>query len=181
MVKKITKWFYLQPFLFEKEPLHLLDISRKIKENHATTRKYLNDFAKEGLLRITQKGRLTLYEINKDFPLLISYISIAEKEHLIKKCSENKIFKELVHDLQKNATKPIIIFGSSAINFAKAEDIDIICLENIKLENIQKKYTKKFHTIQVKKLSDIQETLKKEIEKKHITIYGVEEVVKWLM
>ena len=165
MVKKMTKWFYLQPFLFTREQLHLLDISRKLNENHATVRKYLNEFAKEGMLKITQKGRLTLYEINFDFPLIIDYLTIAEKEFLI----------------QKKATKPLIIFGSSVNEFSKAKDIDIICLENLNLTNLKKKYTKEFHVIQVKNLKQIQETLKQEILKKHIIVNGTEETIKWLI
>ncbi len=181
MVKKVTKWFYLQPFLFTRDPLHLLDISRKLNENHATARKYLNEFAKEGLLRITQKGRLTLYELNPDFPLIIDYLSIAEKEHLIQKSKQNKILKELISDLQAKASKPVIIFGSSAKDFSNAEDIDLICSEALKIDGLKNKYEKEFHVIRVKSLSEIQEALKKETKKKHIIVYGVEEVVKWLI
>jgi hypothetical protein len=179
MVKKMTKWNYLEPFLFTKDALHLLELSRKLDENHTKVRKYLNDFSKEGFLHITKKGRLTLYKINFDFPLVIDYLSIAEKEFLIKKCKENLIFKELVKDIQKIAKKPIIIFGSCAINFSTAEDIDIICSEN--LNGLKKKYNKEFHVINVSSLGKINNTLKTEILKKHIIVYNVEEVVKWLI
>ena len=59
-----TKYSYLEPFLTTRESLHLLDISRKLKENHATVRKYLNKFEKQGILKKEIKGRLTLYKLN---------------------------------------------------------------------------------------------------------------------
>jgi hypothetical protein len=179
MVKKMTKWNYLRPFLFNREPLHLLDISRKINENHTTVRIYLNDFVKEGFLKITQKGRLTLYEINFNFPLVIDYLTIAEKEYLIYKCNQNKILKELISDIQKISLRPVIIFGSSVNDFSKADDIDIICLEE--LNDLNKKYNKEFHFIKISSLYKIKDALKKEILKKHIIVNGTEEVIKWLI
>ncbi|MFP4403504.1 MAG: hypothetical protein ACLFPJ_04085 [Candidatus Woesearchaeota archaeon] len=179
MVNKMTKWNFLEPFLFTNEQLHLLDISRKLNENHTTVRKYLNEFAKEGLLKIRLKGRLTLYEINKNFPLIIDYLSIAEKEFLIKKSNENNIFKELIKDIQQISKKPVIIFGSGVNNFSKAKDIDIVCLEDLK--SLKNKYNKEFHIININSFKTINQTLKNEIKKKHIIVYGVEEVVKWLI
>src|SRR3989344_5727964 len=99
MVNKKTKWFFLSPFLFERESLHLLDISRKLKQNHTTIRLHLNEFVKEGFLKKKTKGRLTLYEINPDFPLLIDYLTIIEKEYLLYKCSQNLILKEIISEL----------------------------------------------------------------------------------
>jgi len=181
MDNKLTKWFYLQPFLFTRESLHLLDISRRLNENHATVRKYLNEFAKEGFLKIGQKGRLTLYEVNFDFPLAISYLTIAEKEFLLFKCSQNRILKEIVSELQKESSKQLMIFGSSVDNFSKSGDLDIVCLENINFKELEKKYNKNVHNLKVSSLEEIKEALKKEILKKHIIINGVEEVVKWLI
>lgn len=177
----MTKWFYLQPFLFTRESLHLLDISRKLNENHATVRKYLNEFVRGGFLKMSNKGRLTLYEVNFDFPLVVDYFSIAEKEFLLFKCSQNKILKELVFDLHKVSSKPIVLFGSSTENFSKAEDIDVVCLEDIDFKEIEKKYNKEIHNLKVNSLIDVKDALKKEILKKHIVVNCVEEVVKWLV
>lgn len=179
MVKKMTKWNYLEPFLFTKEKLHLEEISSKVAQNHTTVRNHLNAFAQEGFLRVSQKGRLTLYEVNKDFPLCIAYLSIAEKEFLIKQ-SHDPIFKELLSDLHTISTRPLILFGSVVTDYRKAEDIDIICLENIDIKPLETKYRKSFHILQVNDLKNISDALKVEIMKKHIVVNGVEEVVKWL-
>ena len=177
----MTKWFYLQPFLFTRESLHLLDISRKLNENHATVRKYLNEFVREGFLKISQKGRLTLYMVNFDFPLVIDYLVIAEKEFLLFKCSQSKIFRETVSDLQKIVSKPLIVFGSSVNNFSKAEDMDVLHVDIIDFKQIEKKYNKEIHSLKFNSLNEVKDSLKEEIVKKHIILNGVEEVVKWLI
>jgi hypothetical protein len=181
MGNKMTKWFYLQPFLFTRKSLHLLDISRKLNENHATVRKYLNQFAKEGFLKVSNQGRLTLYEINFEFPLVIDYLAVAEKEFLLFKCSQNKIFKELVSDLHNLSNKMLLVFGSSVENLSKAKDLDIICFESLDFREIEKKYDKEIHDLKVNSLVDIKDALKKEVLKKHIIVNSVEEVIKWLV
>lgn len=180
MVIKNTKWFYLQPFLFSDEALHLLDISRKLNENHTTVRNHLNNFVKEGLLKVYYKGRMVFYKINFDFPLVVDYLSIAEKEFLITKCNLNKIFRELIFDVQMVSSKPVVFFGSSVKNFLKAEDIDLITLEELKLDELNNKYNKEFHVLRVSSLKKISVALRNEILKKHVIVNGVEEVVKWL-
>jgi hypothetical protein len=180
MVNKITKWFFLTPFLFTNESLHLLDISRQLNKNHTVVRLNLNHFVKEGFLKISYKGRLTLYQINQDFPLKIDYLSIVEKEFLINTSNKNLILKELIFDLHNLSSKPLIIFGSSVNNFSKAKDIDIISLEPIDFRKIEEKYNKSVHQINVKQLFDVKIALKNEIFKQHIIVNCVEDVIKWL-
>ncbi|MFT4311770.1 MAG: hypothetical protein ACMXYF_00910 [Candidatus Woesearchaeota archaeon] len=180
MVKKMTKWNYVEPFLFTRDALHLQDISRQVGENHTTVRNILNAFAQEGFLKMSQKGRLTLYEINSEFSLLIDYLSVAEKEFLIKK-TKNPLLKELISDLHKLTDQPLLLFGSTVIDFSKARDIDILCLEKIEITSLEKKYRKKIHFLRVNNLKEIQLPLKQEIQKKHIIVSSVEQVVKWLL
>lgn len=177
---KPTKWFYLQPFLFTKEGIHLRDISRKLGQNHSTVRIYLQEFVKRGFLKITKKGNLTFYEINYMFPLVIDYLSIAEKEFLILKSSKNRVLQEIIHDLHL-FSGTLILFGSSVEDFSKANDIDILCDNKIDFSTIEKKYNKEVHAISVDSLEDINPALKKEIIKKHLIINNTEGVVKWLI
>jgi hypothetical protein len=179
MGNKITKWFFLTPFLFTNESLHLLDISRQLNKNHTVVRLNLNHFVKEGFLKISYKGRLTLYQLNQDFSLKIDYLSIVEKEFLIKQ-SQNLILKELISDLHSLTSKPLVIFGSSVTNFSKAKDIDVVSVEPIDFRKIEQKYNKPVHQINVKQLADVKLALKNEVFKQHIIVNGVEDVVKWL-
>ena len=179
MVNKMTRWNYLEPFLFTNDALHLQDISQMIGENHTTVRNHLNQFAQDGFLKVSKKGRLTLYQINKEFSLGIDYLSIAEKEFLIKK-AQNPILKELILDLHTLTNQPLILFGSVVTDFNTAQDIDMICIDKIDSRSLEKKYRKSFHTLQVNNLNDLKLALKNEVKKKHISISGVEQVVKWL-
>ncbi len=184
MVNKITKtrYSYLEPFLTSREQLHLLDISRKIEENHTTVRKYLNDFEKLGLLKRVNKGRLTMYEINFDFSLWIDFIVVAEKDKLIRRCIENLLFKELVSELHKLTNKALIIFGSASDDFKEAGDIDIISLDKkLSVKAIEKKFDLDIHLHYVSSLKKISKTMKREILKKHLIINGSEDIVKWLV
>ena len=180
MVKKMTKWLYLHPFLYVDESMHLLDISRRLNQNHATVRKYLNQFQKEGLLKKQTKGTLTLYSINYDFPLLIDYLSIVEKEVLIHKANQHKILRELIRDLHSISKKNLIIFGSVVENYINAKDIDILGTEELDFGEIEKKFGKKVHYIKVDSLEKVKVALKEEVRKKHLIINCVEQVVKWI-
>ena len=186
MVKIITKWLYLEPFVKTDEWLHLADVSRQLKEPHPTVRNYLNYFEKKALLIKQVKGRLTIYRLNKNNPLLIHYLVLVEKERLIAAC-EDLLIQEFVSFLDKHIDEntKVILFGSSVENSRKAEDLDLIISGDVdfkdKLKDFEDKFNKKIHLINVKNLHDITDTLKKEIIKKHIIINGVEEVIKWLI
>ena len=79
---------------------------------------------------------------------------------------------------------PMILFGSAVDSVKEAKDVDILVVgrfnpEKIKL--IERKLNLKFHVINVKSLKEINETLKKEIMKKHLIVQGSEELIKWLI
>ena len=74
MVQKLTKtkYTYLKPFLnFSDSGKHLSEISRILQEPHSTIRRYLNDFVKQNILKKINKGKLTIYSLNKENPLVI--------------------------------------------------------------------------------------------------------------
>lgn len=184
MVNKITKtkYGYLEPFLTTREKLHLLDISRKIGENHSKVRKHLNDFVKLGILKKETKGRLTLYYLNFDSPIIMDALAVAEKEKLIKKCFENNVLKEIVSELHKLTNKTLIIFGSASDNFPESNDIDILTTEKkLEVRKLSEKFNKKFHLNYLPSLFSASRTFKEEVLKKHLIVNNVEEVVKWLI
>lgn len=174
----------LEPFLTRsEEPLHLADISRQLKEPHPTVRLHLNALEKKGILRKSYKGRLTLYSLNLDNPLLLEYLVVTEKNKLIRACEKHLVLKELTHFLRNISGKEMIIFGSAAQNFIKANDIDLLVTgktDEKKIQEFSERYNKQIHLINVKDLKKVTETLKKEIIKKHLVIKGSENVVWWL-
>ena len=182
MVEIMTKWEYLIPFTQTKEKLHLQDVSSQLKQNHTTVRKYLNHFEEKGILHKSFKGRLTLYELNKNHPYIISILSIVEKERLLKRITSNATFGDLVNQLQKVTNELVIIFGSSVNEYKKAEDIDILTTAHSKVfAIIESSFPKPLHIISVKSTDLVDEVLKKEIVYKHLLVQNVEQGVKWLV
>jgi len=183
MVNNLTM-SVLEPFLNRPdEQLHLADISRQLKEPHPTVRLHLNALEKKGILKKSYKGRLTLYSLNLDNPLIAQYIIIAEKNNLIRKSENNLILKELISFLQNISGKEMIIFGSAAQTFNKANDVDLLVTgktDENKIKRFSEKYNKPIHLINVKSLRKVSETLKKEITKKHLVIKGSENITRWL-
>lgn len=183
MVKKVTIWSFLEPFLSTKEWIHLAEISKKLNIGHTTVRKNLNILEKKGILKKTHKGNLTLYKLNLMHPLLIDYIVLAEKELLLRKCESNVTLLELVNCMHE-LNNTLLLFGSTVVDINKAEDIDIITIGDFNkktFDSIEKKINKKLHNINVSSLNEISQALKEEIYKKHLLINGTEEVVKWLL
>lgn len=182
MVEIMTKWEYLIPFVQTDDKLHLQDISSQLGKNHTTVRQYLNHFENQGILHKSFKGRLTLFEINTTHPYITSILSIVEKERLLNKMTESTLFSGLINELQKATDKLVIIFGSSVLDFEKANDIDIITTANRELfEGIESFFMKSLHIISVDSTDLIDEVLKSEIKSKHLLVQNVEQGVKWLL
>jgi len=186
MVNKLTV-DVLEPFLTKpNEKLHLAQISRETKTPHPTARLWLNELEKEGILRKDFQGRLTLYSLNLDSPLLIDYLTIAEKKKLIRKCKESLILKEINREL-KEALGPKtlgLIFGSAAEKIEDAKDVDLLIIGKQELKivkQIERKINKQLHIISVYSTNQLTKTFKEEIIKKHLLIQGSEEILKWLI
>ncbi len=73
-----------------------------------------------------------------------------------------------------------IVFGSSVINTAKANDFDILTLKEINLVKLEKRLNIKFHIFTIPKTDMINLTLKNEIRKKHIIVNSAE-VWRWML
>ena len=187
MVKELTIMQTLIPFLSRpKEALHLAFLSKEIHEPHPTVRLWLQVLEEEGILKKSFKGRLTLFSLNYDHPLLLEYLVVAEKWKIIKKAKEELLFKELLSFLDTSLTENnnALLFGSAVLSFKTASDIDILITGSIdqkKVEMFSKKVNKQIHLIVVKSLSHVSAALKVEIIKKHLIIKGSEDIARWLL
>ncbi len=181
MVKKVSIWSSLIPLLYS-DMKHLADISRELKKPHTTVRKQLNIFEKLGILTKNVIGRQTFYKI-KNHQLIIDYLTIVEKERLVKRCKQYLILKELVEFIHSKFNNDVLIFGS-AVYLTNPNDIDILIIGNFPkndMKNIKKKLNIHLHIINVKQLSQINKSLKEEIKKFHLMVQGSERLIKWLI
>ena len=186
MVKKLTIYNPLEPFLAKpNESLHLAEISRLLNEPHPTVRQWLNYLEMKGVLKKSNKGRLTLYSLNLQNPNIVSYLAISEKSMLIRKCEQWLLLADLVEHIISNFNEntKVLIFGSAAESFGSANDIDILIVGKQDLKGllaIAKRLNKKIHPITVKNLNSVSKALRNEIIKKHILIKGTEDFIRWM-
>ncbi len=182
MVENITKWSYLEPLLFKKEWMHLAEISKKLNKNHSVVRKYLNNFENDGLVKKKIIGRMTMYKLNLENPLIIEIISIIEKERILNRKKE-LVLKEVVEFIHKQNCHALI-FGSFAEGKKNPRDIDLLFLgklDKTKIKSLENRINKKIHLVEVEQITEISETLKEEIKSKHLIISGTEYFIRWLI
>ena len=158
MVEKVSIWLVLEPLLFS-EPKHLAQISKELRKSHTTVRKQLSLFESMGVVEKEKKGRQIFYKL-REVPLLIDYLTIIEKEKLIKRSKEELLLKELVDSLH-TFDNPIILFGSAVISIKNANDVDLVIMRKFnkdKMRNIEEKLNLKLHILNLKDIKDINET-----------------------
>ena len=188
MVRKVTTLYVLDPFLNRPfSGLHLADISREIKQPHPTVRQHLNDLEKRGVLKKNIKGRLTIYSLNHDNPLINHYLSICENNKMIAASERHLILKELVFFLNSNLSEgnTALIFGSVVQDIKRANDIDLLVTGKTdvqeKVDVFAEKINRKIHVVNVPSLESVSPALKNEILKKHLIVQGTDMVLKWLI
>ena len=64
MVNKLTIWAYLEPFLNNRDFIHLSELSRRVGKNHTVVRLYMAELERKGILEKKLVGRLTMYTEN---------------------------------------------------------------------------------------------------------------------
>ena len=127
-ILKPSNWKILELFYGNKnEPIHLRDISRKIKLNESTTSTHLNKLVKEGILKAEKEANLKKFSIYKNqIPSIFPLFDYERLETLpLVRRDAIKLY------IQKLDKKPllVIVFGSTAKgNFRKDSDIDILVI-----------------------------------------------------
>ena len=183
MVKFLTNC--LEPFLSRpNESIHQAELAKLTNTKHTTLRLWLNELESSGVIKKDIKGKMVFYSINLQNPTSINHIIIAEKIKLIKKCESSLLLKELVDNLIKKIEGDILIFGSAAISFKEANDIDLLIIGKFNktdIEQISDKINKKIHVINLKNIMDVSQTLKTEIIKKHLLIKNSEKFIGWFL
>lgn len=170
MVSKLTRHEALIPFTTRPfDSLHLSEIARELKQPHPTVRLWLNHLEQKGVLKKEYKGGLTIYGLNHSHANIVDHLAIAEKLKLTTNCEKYPTLAELC----RNPNDIMIIFGSSAINFKTAKDIDLLTTKPFSF--------RKAHVITVKYLENTSEALRKEIVKKHLILSGSEIVIRWML
>ena len=179
-----TTYAALIPFLpCPGEWLHLADISRALGQPHPTVRLWLARLEMQGLLQKTHKGRMSLFHVNLQSPLVLDALAIAEKLALIRKLRESPLLAAVVDAIHAHVQEDSLIFGSAAEDIKKAGDIDMLILGSAKQSALQDAlaWTKKrAHIIAVSGTGKISPGLRAELIRTHLLIQGTERFVRWM-
>ena len=185
MVKKMTDWSVLEPFLnAPAQELHLALLAQKRREPHTTLRLKLAPFVEEGVLKTRKAGNMTLFRLNKEHPNLIEHLVIAEKLKLLAACRTEPLLREFSRFLrEKTADGTIaILFGSATTKAKTAHDFDLLVIgEPPVFTEFSERYRKEVHLINVKRTDRITSALKQEILKNHLLLTGSEDAMRWLL
>jgi len=181
MVRKITKWHAIIPFLGNHQRhLILADMERELKVPHQTIKKYADILVQGKILLKETKPKNILYSLNKENTMTLNYLTSAEKIVLEEALEKSILLKRLYEVLSPHIGENIfILFGSSA-GGRIGEDIDLLSIgkKNVKVTttSFEKTFGKKIHLLSSKDFS-IGKTLLKEVMKKHIIFSGFERSV----
>ncbi|MBD3303740.1 ArsR family transcriptional regulator [Candidatus Woesearchaeota archaeon] len=136
MERKITilKLFFEDP----NKKYSIRELSRILKINHTTVRKYLNKLVEEGFLSLKKEGMYSFYQLvlhKKTLNLKLYYN--------LEKLRKSKI----IEDLEKAYDLPVIVlFGSYAFAMDDlTSDIDLCLISNIEKDFSTEKYKKKLN------------------------------------
>lgn len=176
MVKNITKWYVLLPYLKDYER-HLLlsDFEKELRIAHQTIKRYIKRLLNENILKQEKKKRHTIYSLNLENPITYDYLSISEKLKTLNKLKKSTLLKRLYEFVSPFFLKnSFLIFGSFAKNL-EGEDIDLLIIgKNKQIRNKLKEFSEtydiKIHKIPLNDLKEINKTLAKEILKNHIIL-----------
>ena len=96
MVRKITKWHLMIPFLGDyTRNVILADIERELEVPHQTLKKHADLMVKTSILIEERKPRNILYRINRENSMVLNYLSTAEKIILEETLEKSMILKRL--------------------------------------------------------------------------------------
>lgn len=185
MVKKITKYRIIMQFLNNYDRRYYLrEIASLLKKPHQTIKPYVEELVKERILIKNNRKHIVEYSLNFKNKQIYDYIVIAEKERLMEMLDKDILLKVLFEKLSGFFMKNIfIIFGSSVEKIKKGSDIDLLVIGKSNINKItdefEEVYNKRIHKVQVTNLDKLNETLIKEIYKKHLILNNAEQIARF--
>ncbi len=185
MVKKITSSKIVSLFLNDYGVRYYLrELADLLGKPHQSLKPYIEELIKESVLIKTQRKNLTEFSLNFKNHKIFDYLAIAEKEIAMEKTKEEAVLRILCEKISPYFSKnTFVIFGSAVKKINKNSDIDLLMVGKANadkiIEEFQKIYNKKIHKIQINSLKELNETLLKEIYKKHLILNNTEQVVRF--
>lgn len=180
MVRKITKWEVLFPYLKDyHRSLILADFERELDRPHQTLKKYIDKLVDENVLKVEGRRKHKKYRLNEECYLIFHYLSIAERLRTDKFIENETLVKRLYEKTSPfMSDAKILVFGSYAAE-RSGEDIDLLLVGertdeiDEALDEFSETY-KHVHKVHVSGKEEIHGRFKKELHKKHIIFNGTD-------
>ena len=157
------------------------DVAKKLKMNQKTVSNILNKLEKENILKFSIEGKNKYYYLNKFNSNIKEIVKLIEIQRKIEFLDRYKKFRELFDKINERAKGTLIIFGSYASFSANEKsDLDISIIGKIEdIRDLERLYNIKINIIDIsKKDFNKEDTIIKEIIKKHIILKGEEEFIR---
>ncbi|MCK4730272.1 MAG: hypothetical protein KAT28_03045 [Candidatus Aenigmarchaeota archaeon] len=187
MVRKITIWYVLLPYLLNyKRNLLLADFEKELKIPHQTISKYLKQLTNEKILKTEKKEKHAIYSINFKNPFIYDYLSISEKIKTYNLMAKSPLLKRL-HELFSKffSESSFLVFGSFAEKLT-GNDLDLLIVGkyNKELKETIKSFSLTYgieiHSVPTN-MDNLTPAFIQEIAKKHIMINNSDLFVTFLI
>ena len=128
MVNKITKAKIVMKFLSDySKRYYLRELALELKKPHQTIKPHVEELVKHNVLLKAKRANTSEYALNLENPILMDYLTLAEKEKSIDRLDGDLLLKTLFEKLSPYFNNNIfIIFGSSVDNLKQGSDIDLL-------------------------------------------------------
>ena len=182
MVRKITKWHLMIPFLSDYHRHAILaDFERELGVPHQTLKKYADVLVRSGIFIEERKPKNVVYSLRRENPMVLNYISAAEKIVLEETLGKNVLLRRLYEMLSaRMGEMRFLIFGSSASGVV-GNDIDLLAVGSRSIkddaERLGETYGKKVHLLESKDFQ-VSKALFSEVMKKHLMFNGFDQFVR---
>ena len=157
------------------------DVAKKLKMNQKTVSNILNSLEKENILKFSIEGKNKYYYLNRFNPNIKEIVKLIEIQRKIEFLGGYKRFRELFNKLDERAKGILIIFGSYADYSANEKsDLDISIIGNIgNIGDLEQLYNIKINIVKIsEKDFNKEDTIVREIIKKHIILKGEDEFIR---
>lgn len=165
ITKKLLTYFFLNP----DASLYLNEITKTLNVDKRNLAKKLFELEEEGLLKKEIRGNLSLYSINKSYPLYKEY-----KKIILKTAGFEKRIKEILQNAGK--IKVAYIYGSYAKDkMYSNSDIDLLVVGSHNIIDLQRDLRRLQNEIgrNIDVINMDEKELKKRIKNKDQFILGV--------
>jgi len=154
---KITQKVLPYFFLNQEKEMYLNEIARKFAVDRANLSRKLSEWTAQGILQKNKMGNLSMYKINKKYPMFSEMKKMIEKSFGLE--------RKLRQSLEKiKGLKSAYIFGSYAQDVLSAEsDIDLLLVGSHDFLGVQKEIIKlqKFFDREINVIDMTEEELNK--------------------